>query len=106
MSKMEYVQLLDLLMDRVPDGSLTTYGELSVWAYGNPRAAQAIVAMLNAAVRMSSSNARYTNRVVSKNGAIADVNGQLNQLRREGIRIVEGKVDMRNSNIIRFDVGA
>ncbi len=102
MSKTESADILSLLMDRVPAGSLTTYGDLSAWAFGNTGSAQAIVAMLNAAVNANAANAVYTNRVVKKDGTIVDVNGQLNQLRGEGIRVVDGRADLNGTKVVRF----
>ena len=97
---MDSQQLLEILKERVPRGMVTIYGELSFWAYGNHSASQAIVAMLNAAVGESFSNAQYTNRVVSKKGKIVNVNGQLNQLTREGVAINIGNVDMQKADIV------
>lgn len=106
MSRVQYRQVVDLLVDRVPAGSVTTYGEVSLWVYGNGRSAPAIVSMLNAAVRDSSSNARYTNRVVSKDGNIVDVNGQLDQLVREGVPIRDKRVILSQANVVCLKGGA
>ncbi len=102
MTKIDSLELLRHLVRHVPAGTVTTYGELSTWAFGNAGASQAIVAMLNAAVRVRQSHAEYTNRVVRKDGGVVDVNGQLDQLLREGIRISNGKVDMKRTTVVRF----
>lgn len=99
---MDYQKLLGLLVDKVPKGTITTYGDLSHWAYGDSGKALAIVAMLNGAVASNAANAIYTNRVVSKSGKIVDVNGQLEQLKREGIVIKGGNADLANNKVVRF----
>ena len=48
--------------------------------------------MLKAAVADDFSNAQWTNRVVGASGKVVDVNGQREQLIKEGIQIVNGKV--------------
>jgi alkylated DNA nucleotide flippase Atl1 len=103
MARVESSDILDILKVYVPFGTVTTYGHLSNWAFGRSNSAQAIVAMLNAAVRADNSNSEFTNRVVKKDGTVVDVNGQLHQLIREGIRIADGKVDMDNARVIKFD---
>jgi len=100
--ELDYKQLLGLLVDKVPKGTITTYGELSHWAYGDSGRAPAIVAMLNGAVRSNGANAIYTNRVVSKTGKIVGVNGQLEQLKSEGIRMKGGNADLANCRVVRF----
>ena len=106
MTKVTYHQLLDLLIDKVPEGSLTTYGELSKMFYGNTGAAQAVVAMLKAIVSENGSNSCDTNRVVGKSGMLVDVNGQLAQLVKEGVEVESKKANMQTCNVVRFDKSA
>ena len=100
---MEWESLLTKLKSEVETGEVTTYKELSLWAFEKPFGTQAVVAMLKAAVNADSSNAIYTNRVVPESGKIADVNGQGNQLKNEGIVLNAGKIDFYKTKVVRFN---
>ncbi|NRF14107.1 DUF429 domain-containing protein [Vibrio coralliilyticus] len=90
--EVEWQQLLMYLKKHVGQGSVTTYKRLSEHFYNHPQATKAIVAMLKAAVADDFSNSQWTNRVVGSNGNVVDVNGQKDQLVREGITLKYGRV--------------
>lgn len=99
---MNYADILNKLSVEVPSGKVTTYKELSMWAYEHPKGTQAIVSMLKAAVNDDSVNAILTNRVVPESGRLADPNGQITQLSNEGVPIVKGVVTMQHAKVVRF----
>jgi alkylated DNA nucleotide flippase Atl1 len=99
---MNWQELLTELKNSVPKGKVTSYKELSLWAFGKPSASQAISAMLKAAVNSEPSNALYTNRVISDSGAMADPNGQIAQLTQEGIPVENNVVVMAETDVVRF----
>lgn len=100
---MNYEDVLTKLSAEVPAGKVTTYKELSLWAYGHPTGTQAIVSMLKAAVNENPENAIITNRVIPESGRLADPNGQLAQLSKEGISVVDGVVSMQDAKVVRFN---
>jgi len=92
---MDWKKLLLTLRDCVPDGKVTTYGNLSDWAFGNTGAANAIVAMLNAAVNADNENKLWTNRVVNQQGGITQLNNAREQLTGEKVPFLpNGNVDL------------
>ena len=99
---MNYADILTKLNAEVPAGKVTTYKELSLWAYEHPNGTQAVVSMLNAAVNESSENALLTNRVVPESGRLADPNGQITQLSKDGVPVVGGVVSMQDAKVVRF----
>ncbi len=99
---MNHADILTKLSAEVPAGKVTTYKELSLWAFKHPTGTQAIVSMLKAAVTESSENAILTNRVVPESGRLADPNGQITQLSKEGIPIFDGVVSMQGAKVVRF----
>ena len=87
-------ELLYFLQKNVPKGKVTTYGNLSTVVFGGTGSAPAIVAMLNGAETRNPDNCRWTNRVVNAQGGI-QVDGQLEQLQREGVPISStGRVNL------------
>jgi len=99
---MNYADVLTKLSAEVPAGKVTTYKELSLWAYQHPTGTQAIVSMLKAAVSENSVNAILTNRVVPESGCLADPNGQVTQLSKEGVPVVDGVGSMLDAKVVRF----
>ncbi|EGR1117293.1 MULTISPECIES: MGMT family protein [Vibrio] len=92
MSNVNWRSVLDELKQFVPEGKITTYGDLSAKFYGHSSAGTAIGTMLKAAVNDDIRNATFTNRVVGSRGELINSNGQITQLTLEGIPIVDGKV--------------
>lgn len=99
---MNWEDALIKLKNDVPPGKVTTYKEMSMWAFGKSMGTQAVVAMLKAAVNSDASNSRLTNRVIPETGKLADPNGQIAQLSDEGIPIQSGVVDMTRAYVVRF----
>jgi alkylated DNA nucleotide flippase Atl1 len=93
---MNWSDLVALLKTNVPAGSITTYADVSNWAYGKPNLNQPVRSLLRGAA-----NPGYlslTNRVVAAAGQLADLpqgrEQQLAQLRAEGVPITAaGAVD-------------
>ncbi|GFO58179.1 hypothetical protein GMST_05040 [Geomonas silvestris] len=89
--------LVGVLQRQVPSGSVTTYSEVSMWAYGVPNRNQPVRSLL-----VGARNHGYkmlTNRVVGADGKFAELpdgtDQQRNQLLNEGISFDEkGRVDL------------
>ena len=84
---MKWQDLVSVLQTKLPEGRVTTYAEVSEWAYGNRTSNQPVGSLLRGA-----SNNGYktlTNRVVGTDGALAALPGgnqqQQEQLLAEGI---------------------
>ncbi|WP_129830080.1 MGMT family protein [Vibrio parahaemolyticus] len=86
--------VLEELKLSVPEGTVTTYGELSAKFYQHPSAGTAIGGMLKAAAKDDEKNILYTNRVVGTEGQLIKYNGQREQLVQEGVPISDNKVDL------------
>lgn len=99
---MDWREVLLKLKSVVPAGTVTTYKELSLWAFDKPTGTQAIVAMLKAAVNANIENAIFTNRVIPETGKLADPNGQISQLEQEDVPIKNGTVNLKTAKVIRF----
>jgi alkylated DNA nucleotide flippase Atl1 len=99
---MKSEDLLSHLIETVGYGKLTTYGDLSTWAYGNSNRGPAIVSMLNGIVAREASNSIYTNRVVGKTGKVVDVNSQHAQLSSEGHSIQDDRIFLTSDIAVRF----
>jgi alkylated DNA nucleotide flippase Atl1 len=100
---MEWNELLGILKTHVPAGKITTYGILSDFVFGKRTAGQAIRAMLQAAVNDDFRNSRFTNRVIHSDGRISDVNGQIYQLKAEGISIESSSVNLSQVQLVKFN---
>jgi alkylated DNA nucleotide flippase Atl1 len=86
--QVSWIELLAFIRDKVPSGQLTTYKNLSKVFFGGRNSAPAITSMLKAAVRDSPGENRvWTNRVVNAQG-ICMVEGQMEQLKSEGISFI------------------
>lgn len=93
---MDWRQLVTALGSRVPAGSVTTYAEVSLWGYGKPNLNQPVRSLLSGAANHG--HQRLTNRVVGKDGRLADLpegpDQQRRQLLDEGIPFTtDGRVD-------------
>ncbi|HDM8070308.1 TPA: MGMT family protein [Vibrio harveyi] len=88
MTKTNWQEILHLLQQSVPEGTITTYGDLSLKFYGHKVGGQAIGTMLGTAVERDSRNVRFTNRVIRNDG----------QLIKEGIPLKDGRVDLSKAN--------
>ena len=94
---MNWKDLVEILEGAVPAGSITTYAEVSRWAYGNTYFDRPIRSMINCARK--NGFLTVTNRVVCFDGKLAVMyNGadqQRQQLLIEGLPFTEdGRVDL------------
>ncbi len=93
---MNWNQMVTTLEHRVPAGCVTTYAEVSLWGYGRPNLNQPVRSLLSGAA--SHGHQRLTNRVVGKDGRLADLpegsDQQRGQLLDEGVPFTtDGRVD-------------
>jgi alkylated DNA nucleotide flippase Atl1 len=94
---MKWQHVVDLLRDRLPAGSISTYAEVSMAAYGRRDRNQPVGSLLRGA-----SNHGYqvlTNRIVKTSGELAELPGERDQQRAqlmtEGVPFTEdGHVDL------------
>lgn len=98
MTKTNWQEILHLLQLSVPEGTITTYGDLSLKFYGHKVGGQAIGTMLGTAVERDSRNVRFTNRVIRNDGQLIKHNEQASQLIKEGIPLKDGRVDLSKAN--------
>ena len=93
---MNWKELIDVLEQQVPTGSITTYNQVSLWAYGMPIWDRPVHRM----IRCARNNGFHTltNRVVGSGGKLAflpDRSEQQLQLLNEGIPFTgDGRVDL------------
>jgi alkylated DNA nucleotide flippase Atl1 len=84
---MKWSDLVAVLKANVPPGSVTTYADVSNWAYGKPNLNQPVRSLLRGAA--NNGHLALTNRVVAMSGSLADLpqgrEQQLEQLRSEGV---------------------
>lgn len=87
---MNWRQLVKVLSDKVPSGRVTTYAQVSNWAYGVPNRNQPVGSMLVGA--RNHGHAKLTNRVVGTDGTLAETpdghEQQRQQLVGEGIPFI------------------
>ncbi len=93
---MNWSALVTVLKTSVPAGSVTTYAEVSNWAYGKPNLNQPVRSLLRGAANHG--HLALTNRVVATSGCLADLpqgrEQQLEQLKAEGVPLTSaGAVD-------------
>ena len=96
---MNWQQLVDVLTTNVPAGSITTYAEVSNWAYGVPNRNHPVRSMLVGA--RNNGHAVLTNRVVSVDGTFVDQPDGTNQQRDQ---LVEENIPFNHAGNI--DLGA
>ena len=94
---MDWRQLVTTLGHRVPEGSVTTYAEVSLWGYGVHTYNQPVRSLLRGAANHG--HQRLTNRVVRTDGSLADLpegsDQQRRQLLPEGVPFTaDGRVDL------------
>src|SRR5687767_7418178 len=84
---MTWKDLVYVLLRSVPAGKITTYGQVSLWAYGVSNRNQPVRSLLTGA--RNHGHQTLTNRVVRTNGQLADLpdgsDQQKAQLLREGV---------------------
>ena len=68
---MDWKQLVTALGHHVPAGSVTTYAQVSQWGYSRPDRNQPVRSLLSGAANHG--HQRLTNRVVGKDGQLADL---------------------------------
>ena len=93
---MNWSDLVAVLKTNVSSGSVTTYAEVSNWAYGKPNLNHPVRSLLRGAANHG--HLALTNRVVATSGGLADLpqgrEQQLEQLRSEGVPLTSaGAVD-------------
>lgn len=99
----KWEDLLEILKCHVGPGKVTTYADLSVWAYGRPDRNSPIVSMLTAAAKRG--YFELTNRVVSNDGgcgAADKMYDQSAQLRLEGVPFTGDRVDLEKCPPVRL----
>jgi alkylated DNA nucleotide flippase Atl1 len=99
---MNWEQLLSILIQFTPAGTITTYRDLALYIYKKPTATQAVASMLKAAVKADDHHAIYTNRVINASGKVADVNGQMQQLLSELIPFKDQTVDLAKARVAKL----
>jgi alkylated DNA nucleotide flippase Atl1 len=92
--------LVQVLLNKVKPGSVTTYAEVSQWAYGVRTRNQPVRSLLRAAV--AKGHQTLTNRVVKTSGELASLpegaGQQLAQLQAEGVPVLShGAVDFQRT---------
>lgn len=94
---MFWKDIINILQRFVPSGSITTYGEISAWAYGTSNYDRPVRSMLSCA--RNKGFHQLANRVVGFDGKLAGLadesDQQRQQLLNEGILFtIDGKVDL------------
>lgn len=103
---MNWQTLVEKLDKAVPPGSVTTYAEVSKWAYpGVPHRNQPVNSLLRGAANHG--YATLTNRVVGSSGELADLPGggrqrQREQLEAEGVSFLNDRVDLRRTPVVKL----
>ena len=95
MDREEYVEAVLLAVESIPPGSVATYGDIAAYVgQGGPRQVGAIMREYGGGVPWW--------RVIRASGVPADEVGdeQLELLRGDGVRVTNGKVDLR---VVRWD---
>jgi alkylated DNA nucleotide flippase Atl1 len=105
--KVTWQQLVVLLAQAVPAGAVTTYAEVSDWAYGRRNLNQPVSALLRGAA--SHGFTELTNRVVGADGKLASLPGgaaqQEVQLRTEGVPFMgPGQVNMIRATVVQVSL--
>ena len=91
----EYVEAVLLAVESIPPGSVATYGDIAAYVgQGGPRQVGAIMREYGGGVPWW--------RVIRASGVPADEVGdeQIQRLRGDGVRVTNGKVDLR---VARWD---
>ena len=106
-AKITWQQLVVLLAQAVPAGAITTYAEVSDWAYGRRNLNQPVGALLRGAANHGFTE--LTNRVVGTDGTFASLPEgtaqQEAQLRAEGVPfIAAGQVDMVRATVVQVSL--
>jgi alkylated DNA nucleotide flippase Atl1 len=95
---MRWQDLVIALAKKVPEGSVTTYAEVSAWGYGKRNLNQPVRSLLRGAINHGFGV--LTNRVVGSDGELAELpegtEQQRKQLQAEGITFTpSGAVDLQ-----------
>ena len=91
MDREEYVEAVLTAVESIPEGQVATYGDLAAYVgQGGPRQVGAVMREYGGGVPWW--------RVIRASGVPADEVGdeQLQLLRGDGVRVTDGKVDLRN----------
>jgi alkylated DNA nucleotide flippase Atl1 len=102
---MNWQALVAMLKTSVPSGSVTTYAEVSNWAYGKPNLNHPVRSLLRGAANHG--HQALTNRVVATSGNLADLpqgrEQQLEQLKAERVPITStGIVDFSKISPVKL----
>ena len=95
MDREEYVEAVLRAVESIPAGSVATYGDIAEYVgHGGPRQVGAVMREYGASVAWW--------RVIRASGVPADEVGdeQLHRLRSDGVRITNGRVNLRQ---VRWD---
>ena len=102
---MKWQDLVEVLARHVPSGTVTTYAEVSEWAYGKRNLNQPVRSMLRGAA--NNGFQKLTNRVIASDGSLADIpegsEQQRAQLIAEGLILInEYVVNLNNHAPIKL----
>lgn len=100
--ELELTRLLKLLRENLPAGRVTTFRNLSIWAFGHPHSAQTLAARLRTAVEAHYADAPFANRVVTRDGRV-HMHEQLIQLGLEGVPLDGDRVDMAQAEVVSWE---
>ena len=105
--KVTWQQLVVLLAQAVPAGAITTYAEVSDWAYGRRNLNQPVSSLLRGAANHGFTE--LTNRVVGTDGTSASLPEgaaqQEAQLRAEGVPFLAvGQIDMVRATVVQVSL--
>lgn len=92
MDREEYVEAVLTAVESIPEGRVATYGDIAAYVgQGGPRQVGAVMREYGGGVPWW--------RVIRANGIPADEVGdeQLHRLRSDGVRVADGKVDLRRA---------
>ena len=92
MDREEYVEAVLTAVESIPEGRVATYGDIAAYVgHGGPRQVGAVMREYGGGVPWW--------RVIRASGIPADEVGdeQLHRLRSDGVRVTDGKVDLRRS---------
>ena len=92
MDREEYVEAVLTAVESIPEGRVATYGDIAAYVgHGGPRQVGAVMREYGGGVPWW--------RVIRASGIPADEVGdeQLHRLRSDGVRVADGKVDLRRA---------
>jgi O-6-methylguanine DNA methyltransferase len=99
-----FFDLVYKLVAQVPEGKVTTYGAIAKFL-GNPRGSRAV----GWAMRQCSLNDIPCHRVIKSDGQVGGYGGdgvpkKVSLLKKEGVKITKGKVDLSSFEFRKFRI--